>query len=150
MKKNHYWSFSWDFCVENRYTVDQEQKKNNFHNLVWRPAPSPSHNTVSLNGEILTILWKCMTRFPILYIFAFVLSSFAFQFTLKLPRWPNFNTEFHKNWNITACTDFKVKVTSSTSPANLLRPGMAGLPALIRLNFHFKNVIFDQIWPHLP
>ena len=91
MKKNHSWSFSWDFFVENRYTVDQEQKKNHFHHLVWRPAPSPSHNTVSLNGEILTILWKCMTRFPILYIFAFVLSSFAFQFILKLPKWPNFN-----------------------------------------------------------
>ena len=90
-EKNHSWSFSWDFFVENRYTVDQEQKKNHFHHLVWRPAPSPSHNTVSLNGEILTILWKCMTRFPILYIFAFVLSSFAFQFILKLPKWPNFN-----------------------------------------------------------
>ena len=79
------------FFVENRYTVDQEHKKNHFHHLVWKPAPRPSHNTVSLNGEILTILWKCMTRFPILYIFAFVLSSFAFQFTLKLPKWPNFN-----------------------------------------------------------
>ena len=44
----------------------------------------------------------------------------------------------------------KVKVTSTTSPANLLRPGMAGLLALIWLNFHFKNVIFDQVWPHLP
>ena len=91
MKKIILEAFHEIFFVENRYTVDQEQKKNHFHHLVWRPAPSPSHNTVSLNGEILTILWKCMTRFPILYIFAFVLSSFAFQFILKLPKWPNFN-----------------------------------------------------------
>ena len=90
-KKNHSWSFSWDFFVENRYTVDQEYKKNHFYHLVWRPAPSPSHNTVSLNSEILMILWKCMTRFLIQYIFAFVLSPFAFQFILKLPKWPNFN-----------------------------------------------------------
>ena len=58
------------------------------------------------------------------------------------------NMPCHKNWRITSCGDLKVKVkvkvTSSTSPANLLRPGMAGLPALIRPNFHFKNVIFDQ------
>ena len=32
-----------------------------------------------------------MTRFPILYIFAYVLSSFAYQFTLELPKWPDFN-----------------------------------------------------------
>ena len=90
-EKSHSWSFSWDFFVENRYTVDQEHKKNHFHHLAWRPSPSPSHNTVSLNGEILTILWKCMTRFLIQYIFAFVLSPFAFQLILKLPKWPNFN-----------------------------------------------------------
>ena len=66
----------------------------------------------------------------------------------------NLNIGFHIDWKITSCSDFKVmvkvKVASSPSPANLLRPGMAGLLALIWLNFHFKNVIFDQVWPHLP
>ena len=38
----------------------------------------------------------------------------------------------------------KFKVTSSTSPVNLLRPGMARLLTLIRPKFCPKNVIFEQ------
>ena len=51
---------------------------------------------------------------------------------------------FNNRFTLTLKVELKVKVTSTTSPANLLRPGMAGLPALIRPKFHFKNVRFDQ------
>ena len=51
---------------------------------------------------------------------------------------------FNNRFTLTLKVELKVKVTSTTSPANLLRPGMAGLPALIRPKFHFKNVSFDQ------
>ena len=39
---------------------------------LWGPAPSHSHNSVSCNHGIYAILWKCMTRFPIQHIFAYV------------------------------------------------------------------------------
>ena len=32
-----------------------------------------------------------MTRFPILHIFTYVLRPFAYQFTMELPKWPDFN-----------------------------------------------------------
>ena len=55
-----------------------------------RPLAPP---TTKYHG-IYTILWKCMTRFPILHILANVLRPFAFQFALespKLPKSPNSN-----------------------------------------------------------
>ena len=55
-----------------------------------------------------------------------------------------FGYHFNSRFPLTLKVKLKVKVTSTTSPANLLRPGMAGLPALIRPNFHFKNVRFGQ------
>ena len=59
------------------------------------------------------------------------------------------NIACHVRSKIMFCAIFKVKVkvevTSTTSKVIMFRPGMAGLLALSRLKFHFKNVIFDQI-----
>ena len=67
------------------------------------------------------------------------------------------NIACHVLSKIMFCTIFKVKdkveVTSTTSIVIMFRPDMAGLKALRRPKFHFKNVIFDQIhnfWPHFP
>ena len=59
------------------------------------------------------------------------------------------NIACHVRSKIMFCAIFKVKVkvevTSTTSIVIMFRPGMAGLLALSRPKFHFKNVIFDQI-----
>ena len=71
--KSHSWSFSWWFFVENRYNLVQGHKKK--HPLLG----------------IYAILWKYMTRFPILHILVNFLSPFAFQFALESPKSSNSN-----------------------------------------------------------
>ena len=84
-------SNTWIIFVKNRYTLVQER---------WKISPSlccvipPLAIPTTKYHEIYKILWKSMTRFPILHIFANFLLPFAFQFALesvKLPKSPNSN-----------------------------------------------------------
>ena len=84
-------SCTWMFYVENLYTLVQGHRKTSHFFKLWGPTPYPSHNSVSWNHRIYMILWKCMTRFPILHIFVYILLSFVFQFTSESPKWPIFN-----------------------------------------------------------
>ena len=83
--KSHSWCFSWWFFVENRYNLVQGHKKT--HSLIWVRGPTPchSHNSVSWNHGIYAILWKCMTRFPILHIFAYAFGIQFDYFEKKIP-----------------------------------------------------------------
>ena len=54
-----------------------------------RARPRPRHSQ-KYHG-IYAILWKCMIRFLILHIFAYVLRLFTYLFILELPKWPYFN-----------------------------------------------------------